>query len=60
LRATSTKTAARAAETQRKAEANEIAVRKAEIESARVRAMFDEDRLRFAKRYGVVSTASKD
>jgi hypothetical protein len=52
------KSALKAAESQRKAEANELAVRKAEIESARIRAMFDEERLKFAKRYGVVSTTS--
>jgi hypothetical protein len=58
LKSTLAKSAAKAAEVQRKAEANEVAQRKAEVESARIRAMFDEDRLKFAKRYGVVSTTS--
>jgi hypothetical protein len=52
--------AARAAKAQEKEEADQVAQRKAEVESARVRAMFDEDRQRFARRYGVVSTASRD
>jgi hypothetical protein len=52
--------AAKSAELQRKTEANELAQLNAEVESARVRAMFDEDRQRFARRYGVATLTAKD
>lgn len=50
--------ALRAAEKERKAVASEQLGRDAEVESARIRAMFDEDRKVLARRYGVITALS--
>lgn len=53
------KASERAAEVARKAKHEETAQRNAEIESARIRAMFDEDRERLTRRYASISLMTK-
>ncbi|GAC1549642.1 MAG: hypothetical protein NVS2B17_34270 [Candidatus Velthaea sp.] len=55
IKKTMTAAAAKEAEKVRKAERSEQASRDAEAESARIRAMFDEDRKVLARRYGGVT-----
>jgi hypothetical protein len=52
--------ALKTAELERKAKVGALAQKNAEIESARIRAMFDEDRIALARRYGAVSITTKD
>ena len=52
---TSTAAALKAAEQERKARESERLGREAEIESARIRNRFDEERAALAKRYGPLS-----
>jgi len=49
---------AKATEARRKAKANDVAIKAAVTESERIRAMFDEDRAKLQKRYGIVSAIS--
>lgn len=45
-------------EVKRKAKADEVAMAAAVLESANIRARFDEERQAYAKRYGVISIRS--
>ncbi|GAC1399294.1 MAG: hypothetical protein NVS4B5_16220 [Vulcanimicrobiaceae bacterium] len=45
-------------EVKRKAKADEVAMAAAVVESANIRARFDEERQAYAKRYGVISIRS--
>jgi|GEM_PF-5609521 hypothetical protein len=49
---------AKALEVKRKAKADEVAMAAAVLESANIRARFDEERQAYAKRYGVISIRS--
>lgn len=52
---TSAKTTAKALELRKQARRAKSNLQKAEVESARIRAMFDADRERLLRRYAVVS-----